>query len=599
MLAGGAQSGQGYGYSRIMLIPCRDRELLVVSTGGACFCHTYSDLPEDQAGLTITPEAPFWFYVPAPVQPMIRIAPLQFASSGTVCGAPTNWRLTPPSGSPTFDVFQALSDASGSVTASIQTPASNPYGLANPVQIKLSLTGGTGPNWTPFVYGCRAFYPSETATTVGESVDALPYLMEFRLDVSDMIGGTRARATLNMPDALSVAGASAFTSMCHRAIQVLDEHGVVLDGVSDPPHWVDSYGFSADGYDRNQAIEIEVHDLWKLAEEFIFLDPVPLDGMALSDAYKLVCSMVGLPSGLVYVSASADSFLLPSTPASGGEWSFLCDVGDRGAEVLDRLHQTFAGSWFHGFRPNAVAGQSPVLSLIDPADSSGLPSVASVSLYASVEAAQAAGKGWQQVYRSYKTTVLEPEANDLYVTGRDPRTGKPIVAHKADSASQNVTTPVASRPSNWLGFIRKYGWVDPGITTIASAEYVLDQLYARLTPARTLVEFECEYLPGVWRGDLVELMRADGSSVTVRVKTFSGQVEVAGTFDGASAPDAVWRPCRYVGEVGPVAAPLDLHGTTLLAISAGWSSLRAVSKRMVKPGGDVLGRRPVVNQQEY
>jgi hypothetical protein len=241
------------------------------------------------------------------------------------------------------------------------------------------------------------------------------------------------------------------------------------------------------------------------------------------------------------------------------------------------------------------------LSLIDPADTTaghGLATSASVTLYPAVDADLYPGSTWQTVYRTYHTQVLAPEANDLYVMGRDPRGGKPIVAHKADSASQAVSTAVGSRPANWLGFIRKYGWIDPSITTMDAALFALGLLYERLTPAREIVEFECEYLPGVWRGDLVDLVRADGTTVTVRVKTFSGTFEHVGTFGSDSAANAVWRPCKYVGEVGDLVCPLDVPGISLRAISAAWHSLKAVSKQMVFESGEIVARRPVLNQQE-
>ena len=128
----------------------------------------------------------------------------------------------------------------------------------------------------------------------------------------------------------------------------------------------------------------------------------------------------------------------------------------------------------------------------------------------------------------------------------------------------------------------------------------MNYLYDRLTPARQIIEFECEYLPGVWRGDLVTLNRpGEEEPVTVRIKTFSGVFEHVGTFGGNSTPDGVWRPCKYVGEVGSLICPLDVPGTSLTAISAAWHSLKAVSKQMIKEGGEIVARRPILNQQEF
>ena len=590
-LGGGATPMTPRGYQTIFLIPCRDRELLVVSSMGGGFCHIFQDLPEGIGGQTITPAETFWFQVQANAPANLRFAPMQFAASGYVCGVQSNWRFAPPSGDPSFDVFEAVSDPSGLVTASVVTPATNPYLVANGVQIKLSLTGESAPNWTPFVYGCRAFYPASTEQTAASSLELLPYVMAFHLDVSDTVGGTRASVTVKQPAAIEAAGGNAITTMCHRAVQISDEVGMVLNAVSEPPQWRDSFGFTTTGYDENQSIDIELRDLWKLAEEYVFSDPIPLDGMTLEEAYQLVASMIGFPSSMVYVSPSAAGFSLPFMAASGGEWAFLCDVGDKGSEILDRLHQTYAATWFHGFRPRTP----PILSLIDPADSAGLPSTAAVTLYPSMASS---GATWKTLYRSYRTQILEPEANDIWVVGRDPRGGKPIVVHTADTASQTVTTAPGARPGNWLGSIRKYGWVDPAITTIGAAEYAAGLLKTRLTAARQMVEFECEYLPGVWRGDLVTLVRPSGDPVTVRIKSFSGTFENVGSFGDSSSPDGVWRPCTYIGEVGPLVCPLDVYGVSLQTIAANWHTLKALSKQRVFDGGDLLARRPVLNQQE-
>ena len=614
------------GYTTLMVIPCRDRELLVVSNVGGGFCHIFENLPEGVAGQTITPAAPFWFFINAPVSVNLRIAKLQYASSGTVYGVQSNWRNT-PSGSIDYDVYQSLSQVPGSwsgapaadmVTPSVVTPATNPFSVPNPMQIKLDLVAGSpiANNWTPFVYGCRAFYPAQTeqtATPVGGPIQILPFTLEAKIDVSDTLGGTKCTLKLMQPEAMAAAGVIAIESMCQRAVQLSDEVGMFLNGVTAAPNYVDSVGFDSDSYDRNQDIDIEVRDAWKLAETYRFSDPIPLDGMTLFDAYVLVANMIGIPgdgsggTGWLYVSPAAHSFYLPEAGSpSGGDWNVLIDVGDTGSEWLDRLHQTYAGDWFHGFRPNrATPTAPPLLSLIDPGDTTAhysLPSTPSVTLYPTIQDAITIGaydpaEAYKYVYRSLKWDFLEPEANDLYIMGMDFRTRKPIVVHKADTGSQNPTTAVASRPANWLGCIRKYGLVDPTITTIQVATSVMDLLFPKLTAKRQIVEFESEYVDGLWRGDLVELYGA-GFETALRLKTFSGGFDFVGTFGDAETPDAVWRPCRYVGEVGTLVAPLNVHGTRVRAISQNWNTLRALSKQIVMKGGELILRRPVLNQQD-
>ncbi|MDR3691178.1 MAG: hypothetical protein P4L46_17485 [Fimbriimonas sp.] len=610
------------GYILTVLIPCRDRELLVVSSMGGGFSHIFEDLGEATAGLTITDSAPFWFYVPSPAQANLRIAPLQYASTGTICGVPSTWRNAPPLNTtedPTngidaqIRIYRALT-ATGSVTGAVMNPGNPPTTNTPPdlpVQIELSLSGG--PTQTPFVYGARAYYPSETAATTsgeGAPVDVVPYAVGCRLDVSDTVGGARLSVTLNRPGAIEAAGVPACTSQCHRPMQVFDEYGMLLDGICEPPVWVDGFGFNADGIDRNQEVELDVRDRWKLAEEYVFSDPIPLDGMTLTDAYALLAETIGIPASAVYVSPAAAGFTLCNAgSASGGDWNVMVQVGDKGSEWLDRLHQTYASTWFHGFRPNpASPSDPPVLSLIDPFDSTpgyALPSTATVTLYRSSAEALASGfpgitssNAYRFVYRTYKVQVLEPESNDIWVTGCDPRSQKPIVVHlqtAAMKADADPTVAPASRSVNWLGYLRKYSWVDPTLTTVDACAYVATVLAGRLPFARQVVEFECEYQPGLWRGDLIALDRgSEGSPVTVRVKTFSGSFEHVGAFGSSSSPDAVWRPCRYVGESTPIVAPLDVHGTTARSIGLNWNTLKALSKQRVFDHGAQIARRPIV-----
>lgn len=626
-LGGGAtQQAQNSRYNLLLLLPCRDRELLVISSGGGGFSHVFEDLAEGVGGLTITDSAPFWFNVPATAMPNIRISPCRFESTGTICGVTSAWRNAPSGPTPTVAnggliVYRQLSDpapsdSSGSaIVPSLAASPPNPLSIPNPVQLTVTLNG-TGFS-TPFIYGLRAQYPPQVETTATPSgqpdgLELLPYVTACRFEVSDTVGGTRVSLGLMQPSAIEGAGATGIATMSSRAYRVFDESGMMIDAISEPPYWTDGFGIGDDAYDRVQEIEIELRDKWKLAENYRFSDPVPLDGFTLASAYAYVATMCGIASGPaydgstgVYCSPSCASFDIPREPgtSSGNGFGLAIDVGDTAAEWLDRLHQTFAATYFHGFRPNPVSGATPVLSLIDPTDTTAgfsLPSTPSITLYASLAAAVEAGKGWQQVMRSYQTQLLEPEANDIYVMGIDPRTRKPIVAHKADLAGQAVTAAVTARPANWLGTVRKYAWIDPSITTVGLALACLELLYARLTPQRHIVEFECEYLPGVWRGDLIQLVPQSGTPINVRIKTFRGAFEHLGTSADSSGPDAVWRPCTYVAEppIAGLESPLDVAGATVRSIASNWHSLKALSRQTVIDNGDIAARRAILNWRE-
>ena len=275
------------GYTRLMLIPCRDRELLVVSSEGAGFSHVFDDLPEAVTGQTITNNAAFWYRTPPPHTSIVRIARLQYtASSGTILGKPSGWRAT-PSGSQHTQCFQALTQAALNLAAvSTQTPAANPLSIPNPIQIKLTLTRGSTTSISPFVYGARAWYDPTTANTASVNTDALPFALSGSLDVPDNIGGTRFHVQFHSPAAMATAGIPGIAKQCNRPYLVSDQSGTILTGVGEAPHFTDSHGFTDAGLDSNQDIDVSIRDIWKFVEEFVFEDPIPLDGLSLEDAYS-------------------------------------------------------------------------------------------------------------------------------------------------------------------------------------------------------------------------------------------------------------------------------------------------------------------------
>jgi hypothetical protein len=67
------------------------------------------------------------------------------------------------------------------------------------------------------------------------------------------------------------------------------------------------------------------------------------------------------------------------------------------------------------------------------------------------------------------------------------------------------------------------------------------------------------------------------------------------TFGDSDSPDALWRPCRYVGEVTPIVAPLDVYGTNVRTIGLNWNNLKALSKQRVFDDGAAIARRPILS----
>jgi len=590
--------GRPVGYVTVMLIPCCDRSLLVESSVGGGFLYDFLDLAEGLAGQTITPNDPFWFNVPAPCDAVVRVAPLQYAqTSGGIYGPVTGLRVAPESGASwTTSVFQASSQAvlsplgstgPGLVSIGVGVPTANPFAIANPVQLQATLSPATaGTSFTPFVYGVRASMAAQTracATPSGSPVDVTAFCTQFALEASDHVGGLRASMTLRGPTALAVAGVSLPMAQCGRAVTVSDGSGVFLDGVCEPPETDVRWALTEAGAGADSVTEVRfgMSDVWKLATEYVFLDPLPLDGLNLLQAYNALVQVMGLTAN-VSESAAAISLPIAGVSARGG-WNALVLPGDKGAEWLQRLHETYAATWRHG------VNRSGQLCLFDPADTANAPTTSSLTLYPSLAAA--AGIASPVLYRSLKVRVLEPEANDLALIGVDARSERPILVRARDAASADPTAAVGDRPSNWLGRIKRLAYGDRSLATPTSCALAAEQLFDRLSTARTIVEFESEFLDGLWLGDLVTLQGAPGfGNLTVRLKAISARFRQVGA--GAST----WRPTRYVGEVGPLVCPLGIPGADADTIAANWK-LKSVSKRLARAEAVQASRRPPIDVQ--
>lgn len=554
-------------YVTLLIIPGRDREIFVGSTTGGAFVHVFEDLLEGVAGQTITPNDSFWFSVPAGISVQgVRMAKLQYVASGSISGRPSAWRQDPTGETIHTHIYQALSQEGLTLVAlSAITPATNPYSLPYPVQLKFDLTRGASGE-TPFLYGGRAYTDptrADTATSAGHfpnGVNVTAHTRRLSLEIGDSIGGTKCGIVLTRPDAIEAAGAPYIRRLSSRAFKLVAAiDGQLFNGVLSAPKRSDIW--SPVDPDSAELVEFEGRTTWELAERYIFSDPVPLDGLDLKTAYTLVANAAGLSA---IVSASASSIPLGNAGVKHGSEGFnvMIEVGDKASEWLDRLAQTYCALWHHGVN---AAG---VLELIDPAD---MPSTTDITLYRTADEAITAYSGTldtdtaaRYVYRTHKVEYLPAEANDVYVMGMDYRTGRPIIVHSRDDDSANPAIGVLGRPANWLGEPVKYAWTDPSLSNEDLCAAALEQLFVRVTASRELHEFTCERIPYVTPGMLVILAGAneDGSDVTVRIKTLSGEFRQVGDAGYVS------EPFTYVGEAGDLVCPLGVPGTRVATIRA-------------------------------
>lgn len=553
-------SGDGYvsqqtasTFTDLCIIPFRKRELLVFSNRGGGFSHIIDSIDDTEDDPTIIPELKFWWRVPFGFAYM-QCAPIQYPTSGYVCGIKSILSEIPGGATPTCNVYGDM-NGGGAVATLVEhnNPATPFNGLTNECRIKVALTGNgiSSPN----IYGAHAYYQTEVGQTDdSESVELMDYIVSASLDVPDSPNDIQFSFDIKKPQEVNdTGGIDRFLfQISNRPISVDIGSNPLIDGQTEAPRFVKSYD------DTTDRLTIEVRDRWKALEHYTFSDPMPLDGTNLSTAFSMIMEAAGFAEGDLEIEPI--DFTLPTVQnPKEGEFSVLVEVGDTAADWIMRLKDSFYSTLFIGWIPRADG----VKFVVSKPES--LPTTPSVMLYDTVQAAKdyLEGAGGEanlfprHVIRKYSEQALEPEANDIWVTGRDIRTNRPIQCHKADTASQDPTTAPSLRPENWLGEIRKYGYYEPLITTQEALEHATAIMYERLTPIRIIAEFECDMLfkedgSPVWRGDAVYI---EGGYGAYRILSLSCQFHR----EPSTTNDWYWRPTRYTAEYMPgIVAPVSL-----------------------------------------
>lgn len=535
----------------MMLLPFRHRELLVYGNGDG-FTVLFEDIDEDDADPTITGATNWWWEI-VDGGTQVQTAPLVFnTAGGTAYSVKTSFVEPPATGedeeefsndsswltSPAvYKIYGHPAYGSGTQTAvsslvEWDTTAFTPDGTTDQVRIKTVLSTSNA-GYTPFIYGAQMGFEGERADTDdSEEFDATGETVAFDMSVPDSASGVRGRIILRDPVALE-SDIAALRTQCSRPIAVKLGTQFLIDGIGDAPDYDDGPNELA------ERCMIEIADRWQAMEQYIFRETIPLDGVNLSSVLRFLGRMGGFP--LTDTAVSTSTFDIPFQPSRiCGEWGTLIEPGDSAADWFSRLIDTYAGNWIYGVRPKTGGVE---LYAQSPTD---LGTTAAKTLYRTKADAIAGGVASNvadlAVYRSFMATGLEPIANDISVTGLNPRTGRPIRSHKADAASKNPVTAPSSRPTNWLGFTRPYGLVTPEITTQAACDFACELLYDRFTPIGKIAEWECTLLANgsnvpLWRGANVRLV---GEGVyQIRSFEFGASVEVSSS--------AFWRECRYTG----------------------------------------------------
>jgi hypothetical protein len=499
-----------------MMIPCRRRELLVVSSSGIAFSHTFSDLDPSVVN-TITPAAQFSWLVPQG-QASVQCAKVYYETSGYVVSPVKKLRYAPPTGATFTATYAQDSIGTGTISSAFSVVKDDltsytPNGIIKDVRAKATLTGaGTG---TYGLYELDMVYDPELSATYNAPVDVTCDVQTLAISVDD-----DGRATCNITarrKAIVDAGVEQPQITADRPVRIALVAGVteidIFRGTLAPPEIVyedadttrDYSIFSYSGQDRSRDF-----DLAYIVESF------PYDGYLFVNALLDLMLIAGY-DGNVYFAGDYPAIDLPYSPnISKGQYALAPDFFDTVGGYIDKLKNEYAANYITGWMPTA---SGYLYTWIDPSLAGTTPAM---TLYQSIGAATTAGVSEalrpKRVVRKMASHYETPEATQVQVVGQDPTTGEFYTAVQIDGAAETADTPPASRPYNWRGRPVPYQLRDPALTTQDAVDTACAILYDRLTTGRILIEWESDFLVlsttdrPLWLGDLVRIMEPDGTT---------------------------------------------------------------------------------------
>jgi len=569
-----AQATQAQGFSGVMLLPCRKRELLVVSTLGTGFTHVFHDLDEDDDEPVVTSASPFWIKFPVASSARsvsFQVARIQTASSCTAVSRMLSFPDAPELSMAESTPITYADLYGGTTVVSLLNEAGTGVfvrdGTNLRCRVKIVMTTA-GVKMSGF-YGATMGFDPLVQPTADAVFDIVPYVHECHLRVTESAAASTLTLTMGRIDEMDLAwqvandGDFKIKTQSNRPLKAKFADSLLMGGRTGQPKLVRGFDDSVD------TIEIEVRDRWQALETYIFRDVVPLDGMLFTDAIKLIVRTVIGDAPERYDIESTVFRVQTGASQSEGAWGFLIEAGDRAADALTRLIDAYAADWFYGFVPTAAGtvfrarsaatlDSNPAVELSLTADDAYLRLVEEG--YSPLQAVKLVQ---YRVCRSYRQDTLPIEATEVRLLGTDKRTGEPIMAYKVVDELEDPTVLVGDRVDGWWGEKKTVVYYEPSLSTQKVLEAATKLFANRLTVPRTIAEWECGMLfhsdgAPVWRGDTVRITDIGDFRIT------SFEANLAKEPDEESEdPMAEWshRPTTYTGEL-IVAASDGIRGRT-------------------------------------
>lgn len=268
---------------------------------------------------------------------------------------------------------------------------------------------------------------------------------------------------------------------------------------------------SGENYDKYSLLRFSAIDKKQHLNTAYFSVAPNFDSIPLQNAMNQSILLAGLAGNnynvaTMYIDPTITTYQVPvNRNNSNGQYNFVINLQDSSGGFIEKLRSDYA----QNFTFYAKGQWNPLLFTQDGWLYSTifklkdldfiLAQAPFVSLYLNETSAQ--NDGGIPVYEAYKRTIRSmsktyetPEANRIIIVGLDKSDGSRIEYLKDDQASQNPETYPINRPDNWLGDIYPFVMVNEKLNSFTDVQQAGNQFFAKLSPGRELLEFECDLL---------------------------------------------------------------------------------------------------------
>ena len=519
------------GYKNLMILPYKNREILIWSSDGFAINHIFNDLP-NSSGNTILPNDKLYIYMPNRGT-KIQSAIVKFATSGWIYGSPITWKYAPPTGA-TFSTKAYYTDCGivnptytygtyGIVKSDLS--AYTPNGVDKDVTCKVTWTGDG--NGSIAVECVDVWYDPPLSSTANAPIDITTAVKSLTMSVEEN-GAAKIQLTAIRKDLIDLAVPN-YQFQQDRPVRL-----ALGDGATPTPTYIDFFRGTLKAptimYEKGDPSAIaslltyDGVDRLNDANTMFMFSAVPYDGSTFQQVLQDLWLQCGYNSS--YLNVSTSTFTIPRSSDIGkGKYSFIPEWGDTCGKKIDDLHSTYAATWLKGWFPSASGYKYNFL------DRSTLSTTPKISLYNTWADAIADGVpralAHNRIIFEREFVYEPPEATAVSVIGYDPGVNQLIRVSQRDSAAEDPTLAPASRPRNWAGRPIDYILTDPGINSLSAANTALSLLYTRLTQGRNLLTVKCEFLVNntdnvpIWIGDVVKVWNPSGLSSFVNMRVIS------------------------------------------------------------------------------